>query len=65
MNTKPRHYETKRAAIYTRVSTDKQTIANQVQALREIAERRGWTIVEEYHDAGIGLVARKCICLIN
>jgi DNA invertase Pin-like site-specific DNA recombinase len=43
----------KRAAIYVRVSTDKQTIENQVAVLRQIAERRGWEIVGEYHDAGI------------
>jgi len=43
----------KRAAIYVRVSTDKQTVENQVRELRQIAERRGWDIVEEYHDAGI------------
>jgi DNA invertase Pin-like site-specific DNA recombinase len=34
------------------VSTDKQTIENQVAALRQIAERRGWQVVEQYHDAG-------------
>jgi DNA invertase Pin-like site-specific DNA recombinase len=44
---------TKRAAIYVRVSTDKQTVENQVQALRQIAERRGWEVVEQYSDAGI------------
>jgi DNA invertase Pin-like site-specific DNA recombinase len=43
----------KRAAIYVRVSTDKQTVENQVRELRQIAERCGWQIVEEYHDAGI------------
>ena len=37
----------KRAAIYVRVSTDKQTIENQLRELRQIAERRGWEIVEE------------------
>jgi DNA invertase Pin-like site-specific DNA recombinase len=31
----------KRAAIYVRVSTDKQTVENQVRELRQIAERRG------------------------
>ena len=41
------------AAIYVRVSTDKQTIENQVAALHQIAERRGWEVVEQYHDAGI------------
>ena len=44
---------TKRAAIYVRVSTDRQTVENQLQELRQIAERRGWEVVEEYHDAGI------------
>ena len=43
----------KRAAIYVRVSTDKQTVENQLRELRQIAERRGWQVVEEYHDAGI------------
>jgi DNA invertase Pin-like site-specific DNA recombinase len=43
----------KRAAIYVRVSTDKQTVENQIRALTEIAERRGWQIVAQYSDAGI------------
>jgi DNA invertase Pin-like site-specific DNA recombinase len=43
----------KRAAIYVRVSTDKQTIENQVATLRQTAERRGWQVVEQYSDAGI------------
>ena len=43
----------KRAAIYVRVSTDKQTIENQLRELRWIAEHRGWKIVQEYRDAGI------------
>jgi DNA invertase Pin-like site-specific DNA recombinase len=43
----------RRAAIYVRVSTDKQTIENQLCELRRIAERRGWEVVHEYHDAGI------------
>src|SRR6516162_7900659 len=43
----------KRAAIYVRVSTDKQTIENQVAALRQVAERRGWKVAEQYSDAGI------------
>jgi len=44
---------TKRAAIYVRVSTDKQTVENQLRELRHLAERRGWEVVEEYRDAGI------------
>jgi DNA invertase Pin-like site-specific DNA recombinase len=43
----------KRAAIYVRVSTDKQTIKNQLRELRQVAERRGWEVVHEHHDAGI------------
>jgi DNA invertase Pin-like site-specific DNA recombinase len=43
----------KRAAIYVRVSTDKQTVENQIRELRQIAERRGWEVVEVYQDAGI------------
>lgn len=43
----------KRAAIYVRVSTDKQTVENQLRELRQIAERRGWQVVEEYRDSGI------------
>ena len=51
---------TKRAAIYVRVSTDKQTVENQLRELRQIAERRGWEVVEEYHDTGIsGAKSRK------
>jgi DNA invertase Pin-like site-specific DNA recombinase len=41
----------KRAAIYVRVSTDKQTVENQVRELRQIAERRGWEVVGQYSDA--------------
>jgi DNA invertase Pin-like site-specific DNA recombinase len=43
----------KRAAIYVRVSTDKQPNQNQVTELRRIAKRRGWEVVHEYHDAGV------------
>ncbi len=50
----------KRAAIYVRVSTDKQTVENQLRELRQIAERRHWQVIEEYHDAGIsGATGRK------
>jgi DNA invertase Pin-like site-specific DNA recombinase len=43
----------KRAALYVRVSTDGQTVENQVRELRQIAERRGWNVVQTYSDAGI------------
>jgi DNA invertase Pin-like site-specific DNA recombinase len=48
MTTKP-----KRAALYLRVSTDGQTTENQRRALLEVAERRGWLVVQVYEDAGI------------
>ncbi len=43
----------RRAALYVRVSTDKQTVENQELQLRQVAERRGWEVVEVYDDAGI------------
>jgi len=39
---------TKRAAIYARVSTGEQTPENQLRRLREVAERAGWEIAQEY-----------------
>src|SRR5688500_9516542 len=44
---------TKRAAIYARVSTDGQTTDNQIRELRQVAERNGWQLVQEYVDHGI------------
>ena len=44
---------TKRAALYVRVSTDAQTLENQIRELRQVAGRRGWHVVEVYSDAGI------------
>ena len=43
----------KRVAIYTRVSTDQQTVENQRLELQAVADRLGWTIVEELADEGI------------
>lgn len=43
----------RRVALYLRVSTDKQTTANQEAALREAAARAGWEVVEVYADEGI------------
>jgi len=42
-----------RAAIYSRVSTDRQTTKNQERELRDVAERSGWEIVGTYRDEGI------------
>jgi DNA invertase Pin-like site-specific DNA recombinase len=43
----------KRIAIYTRVSTDGQTCANQETELRAVAERKDCTVVKVYQDRGI------------
>ena len=43
----------KRVAIYTRVSTDTQTVENQRLELQAVADRLGWTIIEELADEGI------------
>lgn len=43
----------RRAALYIRVSTDRQTTDNQDRELREIAERSGWRIVEVYRDHAV------------
>src|SRR6516225_7766316 len=51
--TGPRMSSTKRAALYVRVSTDAQTVENQIRELRQVARRRGWDVVEVYSDAGI------------
>lgn len=51
---------TKRAAIYVRVSTDRQTVENQTAALAKVAKARGWQIVATFNDAGIsGSKGRK------
>jgi DNA invertase Pin-like site-specific DNA recombinase len=44
---------TKRVAIYARVSTDKQTTAQQLNELRAVADRHGWQIIGEFIDHGI------------
>ena len=43
----------RRVALYVRVSTDHQSVENQIRELKQVAERRGWTLVETYQDAGI------------
>ena len=41
---------TRRVAVYARVSTSDQTVENQLQALRELANRKGWDVYGEYVD---------------
>lgn len=50
--------KTKRAAIYARVSTDKQTTAQQITELRAVAERHGWQVVEEFVETVSGAKGR-------
>jgi len=39
-----------KVAIYTRVSTQQQTVQNQLLELYEVCERNNWTVVEEYSE---------------
>jgi DNA invertase Pin-like site-specific DNA recombinase len=43
----------KRVAIYVRVSTDGQTVANQERELATVAARHGWDVVEVFRDQGV------------
>jgi DNA invertase Pin-like site-specific DNA recombinase len=43
----------KRVAIYARVSTDGQTVENQLRELQAVADRLGWTVVATFCDQGI------------
>ena len=45
--------DSKRVALYARVSTDGQTTDNQLRELRAAAARQGWVIVAEHVDHGI------------
>ena len=42
-----------KAVIYSRVSTNDQTVDNQLKVLREVAERKGLEVVREISDEGI------------
>jgi DNA invertase Pin-like site-specific DNA recombinase len=44
--------KSKRVALYARVSTDQQTVDNQLHELRAWAERGGHEVVKEYTDNG-------------
>jgi len=43
----------KRVAFYVRVSTDGQTVENQLGELHAVAERHGWRVTHVYADRGI------------
>ena len=42
-----------RVATYCRVSTDEQTVQNQVITLNQVIEKNGWELVDTYVDEGI------------
>ena len=48
-----------KAAIYSRVSTDKQTTDNQIQELRAVANRNGWAIEAVYSDVISGSTEKR------
>ena len=48
-----------RVALYARVSTSDQTAENQLRALREHAERAGWTIVADFTDHAVSGTREK------
>jgi len=43
----------KKIAIYGRVSTDNQTVENQLQELHAVAQRNGWIVTAVFNDEGI------------
>jgi DNA invertase Pin-like site-specific DNA recombinase len=43
----------RKSVIYSRVSTNEQTVENQLRVLREVAEKRGLEVVREISDEGI------------
>lgn len=43
----------KRAALYARTSTDRQTVENQILRLQEAAKFNGWQIVATFTDTGV------------
>jgi len=45
--------KSRRVAIYARVSTDGQSVDNQLRELAIVAERHGWEVVATYTDEGI------------
>ena len=44
---------TKRVAIYARVSTDSQTVENQLAELQAVAQRQGWIVTAVFTDEGV------------
>jgi DNA invertase Pin-like site-specific DNA recombinase len=49
----------KLAALYCRTSTDKQTTANQILRLQEVAKFKGWRVVGTFRDVASGSKGRR------
>jgi len=48
------------AGLYARVSTlDQQTLPMQIRALRDYANKRGWTVAMQVKEVGSGAIARE------
>ena len=45
--------KTKRVALYARVSTDGQSVENELRELEAVAVKEGWEVVERFIDRGI------------
>jgi DNA invertase Pin-like site-specific DNA recombinase len=43
----------KGVALYARVSTDGQSVENQLRELEAVAERHGWAVEEVFRDTGV------------
>ena len=43
-----------RCVIYTRVSTEDQTVENQISQLKEYAERQNWNVIDIVSDIASG-----------
>jgi DNA invertase Pin-like site-specific DNA recombinase len=48
----------RRAAIFSRVSTDRQTTDNQLQRLRDVAAKAGWQVVQVYEETVSGAAGK-------
>lgn len=48
----------RRAAIFSRVSTDRQTTDNQLQRLRDVAAKAGWEVVQVYEETVSGAASK-------
>jgi len=54
-----------RTAIYSSVSSNDQTVSNQLLELKEIARRKGYQIVAEFSDEGIRFSKGSLSCYMR